>query len=67
MSTPTLKAQALAVRRMAVNHRGHVDNLRNLVGLNRRPLSELQAAEAWLPDLDAAAATLGALAEKEDA
>lgn len=59
----SLNAQATAVERAAVNLRGHVDNLENLVRKGRRPATELELARAWLPDLLAAAVTMRRLAD----
>jgi len=60
-----LAAQAAAVRRVAINHRGHVANLIDLVARKRRSKDELQLAEQWLPALMAAAETMEALAAQE--
>lgn len=57
-SAPTIKEQIAAVERAAVNLRGHVSNLRQLVRTNKRPEHELEMAEAWLPALEAAAITM---------
>jgi hypothetical protein len=56
-----LGKQAAAVERAAMNWRGHVDNLRDLSSRGRRPVSEYEAALAWVPDLEAAAKTMRAL------
>jgi hypothetical protein len=53
--------QAAAVERAAMNWRGHVNNLRDLSSRGRRPVSEYEAALAWVPDLEAAAETMKAL------
>lgn len=56
--TPTIREQASAVELAAVNRKGHVDNLRNLVRQGKRPAHELNLAESYLPALQAAAVTL---------
>jgi hypothetical protein len=53
--------QAAAVERAAMNWRGHLNNLRDLSSRGRRPVSEYEAALAWVPDLEAAAETMKAL------
>ena len=58
MTAPTIKEQAFAVEMAAVNLRGHVENLRSLVGKGKRPAHDLEAAEARLPNLEQAAKTL---------
>jgi hypothetical protein len=63
----SLAAQATAVRRAAVNLKGHVDNLRRLVALRQRREDELEVAQSWLPALTAAADTVEALAGKSEA
>jgi hypothetical protein len=60
-----LFAQAAAVRRAAINHRGHVNNLRELVARGRRPQHELDIAKSWLPALLAAADTMESIAANE--
>lgn len=55
---PSIKDQALAVERAAVNLRGHCDNIRDLVARNKRPQHELETQLAWLPALEAAAVTM---------
>jgi hypothetical protein len=55
---PTLSEQAAAVRRAAVNHNGHVNNLCELVARRKRPQHELDIAIQWLPALLAAADTM---------
>lgn len=64
--TPSLKQQAAAVARAAVNRRGHVENLSHLVARGKRQQAEYDMAAAWLPDLEAAAETMGRLAAKEE-
>jgi hypothetical protein len=61
-STISLPAQAAAVRRAAINHRGHVNNLRDLVTRGKRPRHEFDIAAEWLPALLAAADTMEAIA-----
>ena len=58
----SLAAQAAAVRRAAVNHRGHVNNLRDLAARGKRPQHELDIAAQWLPALLAAADTMELIA-----
>jgi hypothetical protein len=58
----SLAEQAAAVRRAAINHNGHVHNLRDLVARKKRPEHELEIAVQWLPALLAAADTMEALA-----
>ena len=62
-NSPTLSEQAAAVRRAAINHNGHVNNLRDLVAREKRPKHELDIAMQWLPALLAAADTMEELAE----
>ena len=62
MSTPL--QQAAAVERAAINWRGHVNNLRDLAERGKRPQSEYDMAAAWAPDLEAAAVTMRALADR---
>jgi hypothetical protein len=57
-----LTTQATAVRRAAINHAGHVNNLRDLVARGKRPQHELDIAAQWLPALLAAADTMETLA-----
>ena len=60
-----LVEQAAAVRRAAINHNGHVNNLRDLVARKKRPPHELEIAAQWLPALLAAADTMQALVADE--
>jgi hypothetical protein len=62
----TLQAQAAAVERAALNLNGHVNNLVDLVQKGRRQRTELDLARAWLPDLQAAAATMRTLADQKE-
>jgi hypothetical protein len=62
----SLGQQAAAVRRAAVNHNGHVNNLRELVARKQRPQHELDIAAQWLPALIAAAATLEKLSGADE-
>jgi hypothetical protein len=59
---PSLAEQAAAVRRAAINHNGHVNNLRDLVARKKRPEHEFEIAVQWLPALLAAADTMEAMA-----
>lgn len=61
-----LSKQADAVERMASNHAGHVDNLYSLVERKKRPVTELEIAQEWLPALQAAAKSMRWLAENEE-
>ena len=61
----TLEEQAAAVEISAVNLRGHVENLEELVARNRRPQAELDVATGRLPALEAAAVTLRWMARNE--
>lgn len=67
MSVSTIARQADAVERAAINMEGHIANLRDLVSRRKRPASELEAFEAWAPDLRAAANTMRWLQENEAA
>lgn len=58
---PSIEDQIAAVERAAANHRGHVDNLRDLIRKRRRPESDLQMAQSWLPALEFAARTMRTL------
>jgi hypothetical protein len=60
-SSISMEAQAAAVRRAAINHNGHVNNLRGLVARGKRPQVELDIAAQWLPALLAAADTMEAM------
>lgn len=62
----TLEEQAAAVEISAVNLRGHVDNLEDLVERNRRTQAELDVAAGRLPALEAAAVTLRWMARNEE-
>jgi hypothetical protein len=53
----TIKDQAGAVERAAVNLRGHILTLRKLVDKGARPQTELDIAERFYRDLRAAADT----------
>jgi hypothetical protein len=61
----SLKDQAAAVERAAVNLRGHGENLAHLVAKGKRPIEELELARKFYPQLAAAAVTLHELARKE--
>lgn len=58
----SLTVQATAVRRAAVNLKGHIGNLKGLVARRQRPEFELEIAQGWLPALTAAADTMETLA-----
>jgi hypothetical protein len=60
-----LDQQIAAVEISAVNLRGHVDNLTDLVAKGRRSEIEYRIASDRLPALEAAAKTLRWLAEHE--
>jgi hypothetical protein len=62
----SLSEQAAAVRRAAVNHNGHVNNLRDLVARKKRPEHELEIAAQWLPALIAAADTMEGLVARSN-
>lgn len=61
----TLRQQADAVELAALNRRGHIQRLEEMVANGKRPFTEIEIAKLALPGLDAAAATLQALAEQE--
>lgn len=61
----TIEEQAAAVEISAVNLRGHVENLEELVERNRRTQAELDVAAGRLPALEAAAITLRWMARNE--
>jgi len=61
---PTLEQQAAAVKWMAVNQRGHCDNLRDLVAQGKRGPDELYLQVQWLPALEAAAVTMREYADR---
>jgi hypothetical protein len=61
-SSISMETQAAAVRRAAINHNGHVNNLRDLVARGKRPQHELDIAAQWLPALMVAADTMEAMA-----
>lgn len=61
----TLRQQAEAVELAALNRRGHIQNLTEMVAKGRRPFTDIEIARLSLPALEAAAATLQALAEQE--
>lgn len=62
---PTLRQQAQAVELAAVNLRGHIDNLKNLITANKRARWELDHSLSYSPALDAAAKTLAWLERHE--
>lgn len=61
--TVSLKDQAAAVTISAVNLRGHVVNLADLVERGRRPQHDYDIAAGRLPALEAAALTLRQMSE----
>lgn len=63
--TVSLSHQASAVELAALNQRGHVNNLEDLVAKRRRPQSDVDIARHQLPGLEAAAKTLTFLALHE--
>ena len=63
-SAPTLAEQAAEAERHAVNHAGHVANLRDLVRRGKRPVEELEMQAARLPAAQALARTIRDLADK---
>lgn len=60
-----IEEQAAAVEISAVNLRGHVENLEDLVERNRRSQAELDVFTDRLPALEAAAVTLRWMARNE--
>lgn len=65
MSIP-IEQQAAAVEVSAANLRGHIENLKALVGRSKRPAAELDIFVERLPTLEAAAKTLRWMANNED-
>lgn len=63
--TVTIEQQAAAVEISAVNLRGHIDNLSELVERNKRSAAELAIFIDRLPALEAAAKTLRWMAINE--
>lgn len=55
---PSLSAQAQAVERAAVNQCGYINALRPFVERGKRPRLELEIAERFYRDLEAAALTM---------
>lgn len=53
-----LEVQVSAVERSVINLRAHIDILRELVSKKKRDPITLEAKESWLPELEAALATL---------
>jgi hypothetical protein len=64
MNVP-IEQQAAAVEISAVNMRGHIDNLQQLVSRNKRTAAELDIFVNRLPALEAAAKTLRWMAANE--
>jgi hypothetical protein len=60
-----LEVQVSAVERAVVNLRGHIDILRELVSKKKRDTGTLEVKESWLPQLEAALATLKWLEKHE--
>ena len=63
-TAPTLKQQADAVARAAVNQRGFCNTLAALVAGRKRQQAELEQQLAWTPALEAAAQTMHRLASE---
>lgn len=63
--TVPLNQQADAVELAFLNQRGHVNNLSGLVAKGKRPQAELDLARMQLTPLEAAAATMRGLAQKQ--
>lgn len=63
--TIPIEQQAAAVEVSAVNMRGHIDNLQQLVARNKRTAAELEIFVDRLPALEAAAKTLRWMATNE--
>jgi hypothetical protein len=61
----TLRQQADAVERIAINQRGYINVLRSLVKNRRRPQRDLTMALSWFPALEAAVATMRRLADQQ--
>jgi hypothetical protein len=59
----SLRYQAAAVERAAVNQAGFVEVLRDLVARGKRSEAELREQEAWLPALQECAVTMRKLAD----
>jgi len=66
MSKIPLSDQILAVERAAINLRGHIEILQGLVAQKKRDPIVLITKEGWLPDLEAALATLRWLDKNKD-
>lgn len=60
----TFEQQAAAVARAAANQRGHVQNLKRLSDLGKRPVAEYEAQRDWLPHLQDAAKTMARVARQ---
>lgn len=63
--TISIEQQAAAVEISAVNLRGHIHNLQDLVERNKRSAAELNIFTERLPALEAAAKTLRWMATNE--
>ena len=62
---PDIHTQAAAVERAAMNLRGHIEIVEDLIRKKRRTEAELTLSRSWLPELEAAAKTLKWLAKNE--
>jgi len=60
-----IEQQAAAVEISAVNMRGHIENLQQLIARNKRSAAELDIFVDRLPALEAAAKTLRWMATNE--
>lgn len=65
MMSASIEQQAEAVEVSAVNLRGHIENLKNLVARNKRPAAELEIFTDRLPALEDAAKTLRWMVKNE--
>lgn len=63
--TVSIEQQAADIEISAANLRGHIDNLRDLVGRSKRSAAELDIFVDRLPALEAAAKTLRWMASNE--
>lgn len=64
MSEPSLAEQAAAVERAAINQRGFVNRLAELVRAKKRSAEELEQQASWTPALEAAAKTMRKLVDE---
>ena len=65
MAKFSIRTQAEAVELMLVNRRGHIENLKRLVGKKQRDATELAVAMQPIPALEAALNTLKWLEKNE--